>query len=91
MNLAIILAGMVGFTGIFHFMDSIAKARARSRDTAESEIKVRSDWYCTFRMSDLLGKDWQGEPPQKSTRKSVKASRPEKSRRQARRPRMYVS
>ncbi|MCK9295902.1 MAG: DUF4433 domain-containing protein [Desulfobulbaceae bacterium] len=81
----------VGLIGIIHIADNLAKVLAKGKATAATKTVTRSDWYCFFRMSDLLGPDWKPVEQRERERKNLTdTKRDEKRRKQANRPRLYV-
>lgn len=80
---------LVGFIASMQIIDSIIKFLAKNRTNVHKTGK-RDDWYCFFRLSDLLGTDWKtvGHSHQ---RKSINEwKRKEERRRQANRPMLYA-
>lgn len=81
----------VGLIGIIHIADNFAKVLAKGKGAAATKTAARSDWYCFFRMSDLLGPDWKPVEQRERERKNLTdTKRDEKRRKQANRPRLYV-
>ena len=86
-----ILTVAVGFIGVFHIISNIAKVLAKGKEATAARTETRSDWYCFFRMSDLLGPDWKPFEQRERERKNLTgAKRDEKRRKLDNRPRLYV-
>lgn len=86
-----IMTAAVGLIGVFHIIDNVAKVLAKGKGATATRPETRSDWYCFFRMSDLLGPDWKPFEQRERGRKNLTdAKRDEKRRKQANRPRLYV-
>jgi hypothetical protein len=82
---------VVGFIGIFHILDSTARALAKRKVAAVKRGEAGNDWYCFFRMSALLGPDWKPvEQRERGQKNLTDAKRDEQRRKQARRPRLHV-
>lgn len=81
----------VGFIGVFHVLDSAARALAKRRGAPAKRGEASNDWYCFFRMSALLGPDWKPFEQRERERKDLTdAKRDEQRRKQAQRPRLHV-
>ncbi|TFG35500.1 MAG: hypothetical protein E4H46_04895 [Desulfobacterales bacterium] len=86
-----IMTATVCFIGVFHIIDNVAKVLAKGKGAVAIRTETRSDWYCFFRMSDLLGSDWKPFEQRERERKNLTAAkRDEKRRKQANRPRLYA-
>jgi hypothetical protein len=86
-----IMTAAVCFIGVFYIIDNVAKVLAKGKGAVATRTETRSDWYCFFRMSDLLGPDWKPFEQRERERKNLTAAkRDEKLRKQANRPRLYV-
>jgi len=86
-----LFAAAVGLIGIIHIGDNVAKVLAKGKGAAATKTVTRSDWYCFFRMSELLGPDWKPVEQRERERKNLtNTKRNEKRRTQANRPRLYV-
>ena len=85
-------AALVAFIGVFHLLSITVNALGKNRPNRKTRAgATRSDWYCFFKMSDLLGKDWMPHENQMEQRTIVKDSTSEQRRRQqAQRPRMHA-
>ncbi|MEW6290982.1 MAG: hypothetical protein AB1545_14120 [Thermodesulfobacteriota bacterium] len=81
----------IGFIAVLHIIDNVAKALAKRKGATVTKTETRSDWYCFFRMSDLLGPDWRPFEQREHERKNLTdTKRDELRRKQANRPRLYV-
>jgi len=86
-----VLTAAVALIGMIHIGDNIAKVLAKGKGAAATKTVTRSDWYCFFRMSELLGPDWKPVEQRERERKNLtNTKRNEKRRTQANRPRLYV-
>lgn len=85
-----IVTAVVGFIGVFHILDSAARALAK-RGGVVKRSEASNDWYCFFRMSALLGPDWKPfEQREREKKNLTDAKRDEQRRKQAQRPRLHV-
>lgn len=92
MELITIFALSVGLFGAVHLVFTAVDRFGKAVDTTGNQKKKRADWFCFFKTSDLLGKDWV-HTEKKSDRPSSKidAERLEQRRKQqVNRPRLYV-
>ncbi|MBU4262302.1 MAG: hypothetical protein KKC76_10595 [Proteobacteria bacterium] len=86
-----LFTGAVGLIGIIHIGDNIAKVLAKGKGAAATKTVTPSNWYCFFKLSDLLGPDWKPVEQRERERKNLTdTKRDEKRRNQAKRPRLYV-
>jgi hypothetical protein len=86
-----LLTVAVGLIGIVHIGDNIARVLAKGKGAAATKTVTPSNWYCFFKMSDLLGPDWKPVEQRERERKNLSdTKRDEKRRNQAKRPRLYV-
>lgn len=86
-----IMTVAIGVIAVLHIIDNVAKALAKGKGVTATRTGTRSDWYCFFRMSDLLGPDWKPFTEQERERKHLTdTKRNEQRRKQANRPRLYV-
>ena len=86
-----LLAVAVGFIAVVHIIDNAVRVLAKGKGAAATKTVTRSDWYCFFRMSELLGPDWKPVEQRERERKNLTdARRDEKRRKEAKRPRLYV-
>lgn len=81
----------VGFIGTVHIINNVIKAFAKGKGATATKTATRSDWYCFFRMSDLLGPDWKPVEQRERERKNITdTKRDEKRRTRDNRPRLYA-
>ena len=83
----------VGFIGAFHLASRGISALSKGRKTSMAgAVKTRSDWHCFFKMSDLLGENWDSSRQQEEQQDTVQSvDRYEQRRRlQAQRPRLQA-
>jgi len=86
-----IVTAVVGFIGVFHILDSAARALAKRKGGIVKRSEASNDWYCFFRMSALLGPDWKPfEQREREKKNLTDAKRDEQRRKQAQRPRLHV-
>ncbi len=87
-----IFAASVAFIGVFHLVSTAVDTIGKKRQNREAGAgATRSDWYCFFKMSDLLGDDWMPHDNQMEQRTSVQdATYEQRRRQQAQRPRLHV-
>ena len=87
-----VFAAAVGMIGIIQIGDNIARVLAKGKGAAATRTAARSDWYCFFRMSELLGPTTKPVERREHDRKNVttRTRRDEKRRTQANRPRLYA-
>jgi hypothetical protein len=86
-----IFSASVGIIGVIHLLSTTADFFAKGK-SKQYKTGSRSDWYCFFKMSDLVGQDRQHEDKQgESIQISKDATIYEQRRRQqAQRPRLQV-
>jgi len=86
-----LFAATVGLIGSIHLLFTTFERFGKSRDDKRNQQGKRDDWYCFFKLSDLLGEDWD-----KSEKRTVQPTltdteRLEQARRQqANRPHMHA-
>ena len=86
-----IFAASVGFVGIFHLMSSAVNAAGYNHP--KGTTTTRGDWYCFFKMSDLLGNEWKNSAHRTTgidTTRNAGITDQERRRQQAQRPRLHA-
>lgn len=87
-----IFALSIALFGTVHLIFSAVERFDKHTCNTDNQKKKRADWFCFFKTSDLLGKDWV-QTEKKSDRPSSKidAEKLEQRRKQQlNRPRLYV-
>lgn len=87
-----VFASAVGFIGCFHLLSTAVTAVNKGRHAnGAATTKKRSDWYCFFSLSSLLGREWTPSDKRDNQDLSQEAIREEYRRRQqAQRSRLYA-
>jgi len=88
-----VFAAAVAFIGIFHLLSTAINLLAKGRNmSVVNSGKKRSDWYCFFKMSDLLGQDALPDKKREIEQSGMrdKDLAEQKRQQEARRPRLYV-
>ncbi len=82
-------AWLVGFICVFHLISTTINKVTKGRKVKNTT--TRTDWYCFFYRSDLIGKDISANKKQDDMEKNVYDAHIEQRRRgQAQRPRLQV-
>ena len=87
-----IFALAVGLFGAVHLVFNAVDRFGKGIYNSDNQKKKRADWFCFFKTSDLLGKEWL-ETEKKSDRPSSKINAEtleQRRKQQANRPRLYV-
>ncbi len=87
-----IFALSVGLLGAIHLVFTAVDRFGKGIYNTDKQKKKRADWFCFFKTSDLLGKEWL-QTEKKSDRPSSKISAEkleQRRKQQVNRPRLYV-
>lgn len=88
-----IFALAVAFIGVFHMLSTAVDKFSRGRVHSTKQTKVnRSDWYCFFNITDLIGSDetpFEDGDQQQIDKRNEELLR-QRRQQEARRPRLNV-
>lgn len=88
-----IFAATVAFIGIFHLLSTAVNRLGKGRNVgAARTTETRSDWYCFFKTSDLLGQDKVPVAKREELDNDIRQEDllEQKRQHEARRPRLYA-
>ena len=84
-----LFATSVGLTAVFHLISKAVDTVPKTRRTGKTG--ARSDWYCFFKMSDLIGKNINANEKKDTLSNNTYDTNIEQRRRQqAQRPRLQA-
>lgn len=83
-----IFAASVGFIGIFHLLATAVNTLTKNRRAGATA--PRSDWYCFFKMSDLVGEDLSANQKQDTRNHAYDDNIEQRRQRQTQRPRLHA-
>ena len=83
-----IFASSVGFIGVLHLVFQAVERFGRGNYTRNTQSNQRADWYCFFKLSDLLGpeENTTTQQPTQSEKECLERIR----KQQANRPRLHA-
>ena len=93
MESSTIFAATVVFIGFFYLLSSAVNVlRKGSNISMARAAETRRDWYCFFKLSDLLGNDWEPLEKRETQHREIgdQDLLDQKRRQQALRPRLHA-